>query len=325
MFLDGYRPVPSSDALADGTLRSLWEGSLMSATARRGSDLGVRPVTDTDIVGEVTFRLEHHTAVLEHGLPPEHPLELKVPCDGIVEVPSDVLLRMPLDQPGLLVGRELDLLGRFEDLDGDRTVGETVGWTWSADDLSVLEGPLGRDHALGFVRSHASPDRMSARMIARVPLPEHRRWADAGGYEAADGVASYSVRLLADRMGSGSDVSVRLAMYHFDDLNPTEDPESVLLDEVELFADVHRGKREILLDVPSAPFQPATDGLLPNATLPYVSVYPPDHGDTLLRLWDFSLVEWRAAAEEPEAYAAIDWLRGAPGACGRIVVDTIQL
>jgi poly-gamma-glutamate capsule biosynthesis protein CapA/YwtB (metallophosphatase superfamily) len=324
LFLDGYRPVPAADALADGTLRSLWEGSLLAATARRGNDLGVRPVVDTSVDGAVTFRLDHHTAVLERGLPSEQAIELKVPCDGVVEVPRDLLIRMPLEEAGYLVGRELDLLGRFEDQDADRSSGETVGWTWSSDDIEVVGGAFARDHALGLIRSHASTDRLSARMLARVPLPQHRRWRDAGGFEAADGVASYSVRLFADRVGVDADATVRLALYHFDDLNPTEDPESVLLNEVELHADVHHGKREILLDVPSEAFVPV-DGLVPNAALPYATLYPPDHGDTMVRLWDFSVVEWRAGTEESEGYAAIDWIRGASGACGTVEVQALQL
>lgn len=161
-------------------------------------------------------------------------------------------------------------------------------------------------------------------MIARVPLPAHRLWRDADGDVAADGAASYSVRLIADRVGNEAEVTVRLALYHFDDLNPTEDPESALLKEVELHADVRHGRHEIILDIPADSFQPV-DGLVPNAALPYLSLLPPGNGDTVLRVWELSLVEWRPGEDEAVGWAAIDWLRGSPDACGPVELRAVEL
>jgi hypothetical protein len=325
MFLDAYRPVPSADALADGTLRSLWEGSLLSATAMRGDDLGVRAVLDDSVDPEVGFRLEHHTAIVEREVPPEEALSLAVPCGGLAAVERDLLVRTPIEAPrGVLVGREIALLGAFEDLDADRSAGETVGWTWSSDDIGIVGGAFGRDHALGLARREIHGDRLSARMIARVPLPAHRLWNDAEGNDPAGAPASYSVRLVADRLGDPAEMSVRLALYHFDDLNPTEDPESVALDEIELPLHATHEKREILLDLPADAFEPI-GGQVPNAVLVYVSMYPPSAGDTVLRVWDFALVEWREGVEEEVGYAAVDWLRGSAGACGEIELQAVRL
>jgi hypothetical protein len=159
-------------------------------------------------------------------------------------------------------------------------------------------------------------------MVARVPLPAHRLWWDAEGAEPADGSASYSVRLVANREGADAEMNVRLALYHFDDLNPTEDPESIVLDEIELPVALRDNKRELFVDIPASAFEPI-DGVVPNAVLPYLSLSPPDAFETKVWVWDFSIVEWRAA-EQGQGYQAIDWVRGT-GECGNVVVHTISM
>lgn len=321
MLLDAYRPVPSTDALADQTLRSLWEGSLLGATAGRGADLGVRAVVDDTVPSDVRFVLEHHTARIEQGLPQERSATIDVPCDAVAEAPRDALVRVPVaGGAGFELGRGLDVFGQFEDMDGDTDDGDVPGWTWTSPDIEVVGGLFGRDHALALRRDRANEERVSARMTARIPLPAHRVWADRDGEQALDGDASYSVVLRADRRGASALGSVRLAMYHFDDLNPTEEPVSALLREVELPFTPTRGEETVVLDLPRSAFAPV-DGVVPNAVLLYVALHPPNTGGTELRVWDVSLVEWRGASGGYEGFVAADWVRG----CGKVTLGTVSM
>ncbi len=325
MFLDAYRPVPVADALADETLRALWDGSLLPATTGRGRDLGVRAVADDAVDPAVTFRLEHHTVVVTEGMPAPVRETVQVPCGGFAAVPPRVLTRARIaGYPGLLVGRVLDGLGSFEDEDADVVAGDTVGWTWESEGIALTDTPFGRDRALALSRNRGDDSRISARMVARVPLTEHRLWLDAEGDAAADGPATYSVRIRADRSGSPVGASVRLALYHFDDLNPTEDPESTLLGEVELPFEPVRAMQDLMVEIPASTFAPI-DGVVPNAVLVHVSATPPGHGAGTLRVWDLGIVEWRDAAREPDRFAAIDLLRDGGGACGAVAIETLPL
>src|SRR5690606_36418848 len=60
------------------------------------------------------------------------------------------------------------------------------------------------------------------RPVARVPLIQHRLWAEVPkgiAPQPLDPSASYSVRLKARQYGSGQ-LRVRIDLYHFDDTNP---------------------------------------------------------------------------------------------------------
>jgi poly-gamma-glutamate capsule biosynthesis protein CapA/YwtB (metallophosphatase superfamily) len=324
MFIDGYRPVPVADELADDTLRTLWDGSLLPATADNGVDLGVRAVYDPSIQQDLSLRLEHHTAVVEPGLPQTVTETVRLPCDGVVDIPPRQLTSQPIDGVGqLLVGRVLDGLGSFEDMDANEPTPHPTGWTWKSSAVTVDGGVFGRDHALQFVRTSLDQDRVTARMVARVPLPEHRLFADAEGAVALDGEASYSVRVRVDRVEDAATGYVRLELYHFDDLNPTEDPESTPLGEVSLPFTAQHGIHDLWLDLPASALDPI-GGLAPNAALVYVSLDPPAHGETALRLWDLAVVEWRPASDQA-GYGAIDFLRDGGGACGKIEIQALPL
>ena len=54
-------------------------------------------------------------------------------------------------------------------------------------------------------------------------------------------------------------------------------------------------------------------GLAPNAILLYVSLAPPSALPTRVWVDDLDVVEWRRAADEPEGWCAVDWLRSDVG------------
>lgn len=325
LFLDRYRPVPIADGLAARALRGAWERSVAGATAERGSDLGVRTVPGVEAGQAPSFQFEHSTAVLGQDSPWTETLQVEIPVGGLAALPGDRLVRLDLsDAPpaGVEVGRSLGGLGDFEDQDGDSDAGEVPGWTWDSEDIVLMtRGALSGQQSLSLLRNGANEDRVSARMIARIAMPAHHLYADPEGLVPLDGEARYSLRLLAERHGPEARASLRLAMYHFDDLDPTEDPESILLRELELDFPVERAPGEILLDLPDEALLPV-DGLQPNAVLLYVSLYPPERDATRVMLDDIELIEWRAADQQPEGWGALDWLRDGDGQGATVNVST---
>jgi poly-gamma-glutamate capsule biosynthesis protein CapA/YwtB (metallophosphatase superfamily) len=325
--LDRYRPVPVVDGLARDVARLLYEASLLDAVADRGDDLGVRSVAGSAGVTGPTFHFEHGTARLSTEERAPTILELQIGADGIAALPRDGLVRRRLsgDPPAnVLVGRDLLGFGTFDDEDVDADSGDVLAWTWSSSDIAVdTQHPLVGGGSLALARDHFHDDRVSARTIARVPMPLHRLYGDRNGLVPLDGAASYSVRLLARREGNPAELQVRLALYHFDDLDPTEDPVSTLLREVVLEATPGTAVETLVLDVDPSAFAPV-DGLVPTAALIYVSLSPPAAGATLIRVDDLSLIEWRAAASEPGGWGALDWVRSTAGPL-QLTVETLPM
>lgn len=307
--LDAYRPVPVVDRLATDVGRGLWEASLAGAVAMRGEDLAVRAVATEP--GSLAFVEEHGSFRVLPELPAARRTRFFIPegDDAPVRLPGLVQRDLPVQ-----VGRSLGAYGRFEDEDGDALVDEAPGWTWSGDHVFLdRERPLSGAQSLCLYREATHQDRVSARMTARIPLPEHRLYADAEGLVPLDGDASYSIRLLARYDGWDPRPSLRVAVYHFDDLDPTEDPESTLLREVELPLELAPGGTQVLrVELDDTVLAPLGE-LRANALLLYVSLDPPSVFDTWLWVDDVELIEWRDGAAEPPGWAAIDWLRGDPG------------
>ncbi len=321
LFLDRYRPVPVTDSLAADVARRLYEGSLLPAAAVRGEDLGVRP-TLRDAPDAPGMRLDHGTVLLSANPPDPSSLTVEVVQGALTPLPRTALINRRLNKnppAGLLAGRSLSGLGSFEDEDGDADRGDVSGWTWDNDDVLIdTRRPLSGLASLSLFRDVTSTEAVFARMIARIPLPAHRLYdANAVGL---DGEATWSVRLLTERIGAESAAMVRADFYHFDDLDPTEDPESILLHSVELPFVAGKKQSEILLDMPLDAYR-EVDGLTPNAVLLYVVLEAPAAASTLLLVDEVEFIEWREAIAEPEGWAALDWLRGE----GTVEVEMIGL
>ena len=321
LFLDRYRPVPATDGIATDVARHLYEGSLLPAAAVRGEDLGIRP-TLRDAPASPGMRLDHGTLLLSANPPDPSTLTVDVKQGVPAPLPRKTLInrRLNNDPPaGLFTGRSLSGLGSFEDEDGDADRDDVSGWTWDNDDVTVdTRRPLSGLASLSLFRDVTSTQAIFARMIARIPLPAHRLYdANAIGL---DGEATWSVRLLTRRIGAESEAMIRADFYHFDDLDPTEDPDSTLLYSVELSFVAGKEQSEILLDMPLDAYR-EVDGLTPNAVLLYVVLEAPRTASTLLLVDDVEFIEWREAVAEPEGWAALDWLRGE----GKVEVEIIGM
>ena len=146
------------------------------------------------------------------------------------------------------------------------------------------------------------------RPVARVTPLDHRV-ADRDG-NGLDGRAEYSVRLQARRTGV-TEPFFRIDAYHFFDADPTEDPESTLLRQMQVTIDVPADGNWYELDVPipAAAFADA-DGMRVNAALVYLGVPPPVKGATDVAFDDIAIIEWRAAAQlPPGTWHEVDVLR----------------
>lgn len=311
-FLDAYRPVPSVGWLAQATLQKLWDRSVLDATAQRGVDLGVRTVlrsraADAQAPG---FVFEHNTARLTEGLEDAPATRVEVPEEGIRVLNAPIVSLVPTK--GVELGRSLFGLGHFDDVDADGDDMDTPGWTWDSSDIR-----LSTSGSLLLTRQGGNTDRVSARSIARVPILPHRLYQDAEGVQPLDGDARFAVRIRYRVRGEQELGAVRLALYYFDDLNPTEDPESTLLREVELSLPKAATWQEVELPL-SAEMLAPVDGQTPNAALLYVSLSPPNTWKTTLEIDWLDVVEWRDVSAEPAGWSAVHWLRSTDGEAHRV-------
>ncbi|MFN7147751.1 MAG: hypothetical protein ACK4YP_28535, partial [Myxococcota bacterium] len=223
------------------------------------------------------------------------------------------------EAPGLEVGRALLGLGDFEDADTDGVAGpDPAGWEITSADIRVTPRAA-RDgtHGLELVRSPGDGLSVTTRTLARIPLVAHRLQADADGTLPLDGDATVEVHLdgwiAGPSAGEAPTAEVRLDLYHFDDTDPTADPDSVLLRTVTKTPELLPNRwvaTSVTLD--AADLAPV-DGLVPNAALLYLTLRPPTTRTTVWRVDNVEVIEWRAAAEEPEGWAAYDWLRATDG------------
>jgi len=325
-WLDGYRPAPVTGDLADRVLDTLWERSLMTSTATRGSDDRVRVVADgradAPQARSLSVRREHNTlrfldAAVETRT---HPLEAD--GDRAVRVPAGLLVETPLDGGAEVeLGRGLLGHGGFEDDDTDLDGTELIGWVvYGSDAHPTTEDAWRGRRSLELV---AQPDRgrTTARAVARAELPLHRAYADADGALPLDPAPSYSVRLHAWAAKETDLGLVRVALYDFDDSNPVVAPASALIDEVELpFSVPAREWTAVELELPAERLV-GSDGVRANMALVYLSASEPAQRSSLLRVDDVELIEWRRADRLPAGFMRADFVRGGAGTLVLPVLD----
>ena len=102
----------------------------------------------------------------------------------------------------------------------------------SSDRWSLVQGPTDdpNDDALELVTDANEP--VSTRFVARVGIAEHRLY-DTDDGRPADAAPSYTISLDALRE-RGEEPELRLVVYTVDDEDPTSDPESTVIRDVEI-------------------------------------------------------------------------------------------
>jgi hypothetical protein len=296
--LVGYRPVPVVDAAAVRAAGRLAERSELSAVATRDASGAVRkfPRTRDADSRAASFVLEHHTARISADPPVPTVQRVTVTAGGVNRLPADALSRAQAPVlSGIELGRDLFGWGGFE----NETAGQTVAAGgpplvhWQA--RSSARAVTG-DAATGqrFLRLSAdSGGTALIRPVARVPLPRHHLHRTAAGKAVpVDAEPAYSLRAMV-RRSPGASPFVRLATYHVDDADPTEDPESTLLKTLERAIDVPADGRwhQVTVDIPARHLDKGN--LRGNAAMMYLGMKHSSEGTGRADFDDVELVEWR--------------------------------
>ena len=316
--IQAYKPAPITDFGARRTILELWEMSLASTLSLRdrAGDVRVVPETlDADSQG-ASFHIEHHTGVLSRDLPDQQTRRVNLNPGTIVALENDGLIHARLGTvtgtAGLWVGRDLFGWGRFEDELADGEVGGRTHWALEGDAKQVLSGSARSDERfLQLRRQSSNSDGVLVRPLARVALPENRlfRLRDDGSTEPVDGTAHYTFRFYA-RLEGDAQPRIRLDLYQFDDTDPTEDPESLLLgSHIEDIAPVSGSGWNL--------FEVAIDdrilrneaGIRANALNFYLYLSPSNSANATLDIDDLSFIEWRSTAAMPDSYGAFQFVR----------------
>jgi hypothetical protein len=108
---------------------------------------------------------------------------------------------------------------------------------------------------------------------------------------------------------------VSFHVYNFDDANPTEDPESTLIRTRAFAVDLPADDawHDVLFDIPASVLAPAGT-IEANAALVSVGLDPPANGTSVLLADDVTFIEWRVAADLPDAFYAVKAVRATQAA-----------
>ncbi|SDW48820.1 Poly-gamma-glutamate biosynthesis protein CapA/YwtB (capsule formation), metallophosphatase superfamily [Amycolatopsis xylanica] len=281
--IDGYRPAAATGGAARRTLNGMWANGLRDVQAQREPDQSVSttPFVRDQYSRPAQFRFEHGTARLTADAPPESPVPVTVPPHSDAVIPFDGLIR---PEGPLSVGRDLFGWGHFEDDTADGDPDAATHWPPSTGPL-IGGGALGD---AGYLQLSGNPTGKLARPVARIALPRQPE-------------AAYTVRAKV-RVSPGATPLLRVTSYHFDDSDPTEDPDSRLLRDIDRTTQVPSDGawHEISFDL-----TPAELGEGGNMVLLYAGVRGDSAMDTV-DLDDLEFVEWRPATGD---WAGYDYVR----------------
>ncbi len=313
VWIDNYIPAPVTGDLGDRLLHQMWERSQQGWTSIRTDEGRVFPQWEADAARAPQQAIwEYNTLRFVDN--PTTPVERTVRLAGSTptSLPTGWLLQRPLPGgEGLEVGRALLGLGHFEDEDTDGIGDELVGWKTYSDDAHLTRDDADRGLASLELVGRPDKERTTARMWARAPIPAHRVYA--ADQTPLDGDARYSIHLRAWGAGETDIGLVRVALYNFDDSDPSAAPISTFIDEIALpFPLPDEEWTTVDLELPTARLSDA-NGLRANFALVYVSARQTERRSSVLRFDNLELIEWRSAAVGTGSWERADYLRGGYG------------
>ncbi len=323
VMIDDYRPVAVTGEVAERVVRLLDARSAAPAESERIEVLqvgGVLVETQPPGVEPATVRFERNSGVVELD-------RRSVTSDVVVgatepaTLPPCLLLRADQLPDGVEYGLDLFRWGGFDDntADGDR--GAPMHWVTpeSPDRWSLVQGPTDdpNDDALELITDANEP--VSTRFVARVGVTEHRLY-DTDDGRPADAPPSYTISLDA-RRERGEEPELRLVVYTVDDEDPTSDPESTVIRDVDIPLPVADGEgwTPITIELPADTFAPV-DGKTADAALLYVVTPPAFRG--LLAIDNVRIYEWRGVPPtQIEMWTEVDAIRAPEAGTYRITVS----
>lgn len=316
VMIDDYRPVAVTGEAAERIVRLIDARSAAPAESERIDALqvgGVLVEEQPPGMERATVRFERNSGVIEQDRP-SIASDVVVGASEPATLPPCLLLRADELPDGVEYGVDLFRWGGFDDntADGDR--GEPMHWVTpeSSDRWSLVQGSTDdpNDDALELVTDANEP--VSARFVARVGIAEHRLY-DTDEGRPADATPSYTISLDAFRE-RGEEPELRLVVYTVDDEDPTSDPESTVIRDVEIPLPVTDGNgwNPTTIELPDDIFA-SVDGKPADAALLYVIAPPAFRG--LLAIDNVRIYEWRGAPPTAiEMWTEVDAIRAAePG------------
>ena len=319
VMLDNYYPKPIGGDAATRVVQMLYERSVLPFRSERvsGHVHHVFRLPGTDVV-EPSFTLNGASALITQGAASRVPSTVYL-LDGSVHALSGAQLVRTRSYgggalSGVELGRDLFLWGSFDDMGADGVGSGGVHWaaTETHKRVEVIDAAPSTHRALVLRRRASNTSRTLVRPVARTPFRRNRFYTVGGSVAMPiDGDATYSLRLRARLTGTGQP-QVRFDVYHFDDTNPTADPESALLRRREYDLDIPADDQwhEMTFDLPSTLLEEA-GGLEANMHMFYLGLTPPSSGDATLTVDDVEFVEWRAAEDLPDIFYGARLLRTA--------------
>ncbi|WP_156213725.1 CapA family protein [Lentzea aerocolonigenes] len=303
-----YRPVPLTGDAARRVLGRIWELGLMPASTDRDRTGAVRAYLKQPAPDVIPAQLvvEHNTGRITAASTLPETRTVAVPAHGVVDLAAPGTLVRPVSGDGVEVGRDLFGWGGFEDETADGAADSATHWKAGGTTESSQVGPTPQGQR--FLRlSAAAGKSVQTRAIARIPVPRHRTYTPNSA--PADPEPSYSVRAMVRGTGSES-AYFRFDVYHFDDSDPTEDPDSVVLTTITRAVQVPSdgGWHQVTIDLTT------NDLTTPDGAGNMIMMYTglnraPDGRAGALDLDDVRFVEWRAASGMTGSFGAFDLAR----------------
>ncbi|MCB1050684.1 MAG: CapA family protein [Acidobacteria bacterium] len=314
-----YRPTPVSQAQAQVTLQRLQSLSLNQAESRRVDARTVRSFLVELTENDSLARIDPLSGSLQPGLGSEQHEMLNLAAQSQLALSgiTHAQLGQPGDETQILVGKDLFGWGHCEDVlvDGrDEPVGH---WALSSNAKQLVQGDAYQGR--GFLRLERRSSDLQAVLVrpsARIPLPRHRVYDSETGLPA-DPDPSYSLEFAARLVGTAQ-VRIRVDAYLFDDADPTEDPESTLIQQKETVINLGNQWQKVRLDLDD--FYLVAEGQRANMVNFYFWLAPAQSATATLDVDAIQFIEWRAAGGMPDRFGAFDWVRNTSNEPKQVVV-----
>ena len=326
--LDGYRPKPVADAVAERSALRLWEKSQLDirSDVDTGGTARTYLTTRAPDARPAHVHMRHHDAVLTDTAPPVETLSVSAPAGVIVPLAYAGLIHAQANGADVLMGRDLFGWGSFEDALADSEPTSDTHWKIEGNYVGVQVGAeaAGGVGHLTLRRTDKLSGDAYVRAHARIPLLPHQIYRDEGGATVpADGTARYSVRLLARFTGQGEPY-VRLDLYGGGS-GAMEAARGSKLDELVLPIDIPADGDWHALEIDIPPEAMMIGGVQVTAVLPYVRLSPPEAGKGELSVDDLCLIEWRPAREMPDVFGIFEYVRNAGTSNTTVSLDAMPL
>lgn len=313
VMLDRYRPVPVAGRVAQQIIRMIDHRSALDATSARVDGLRVgsvyEPAEADDDLGhnrtqEAAFIVEHNSGLITNSRVSSN-VRIIDSGTGPTALPPCTLVRSDLLPADTQIGTDLFDWGHFDDASADGLRRRPMHWKVSTvrERWDLASGASGEDYDDGFSMFTDPNAKTSAQIAARVDLRDHRLFDDDGN--PIDTEAEYEI-ILDVKRNRGEVPDIRLVSFHFDDTNPTADPESARLNEVTLPIDTPGDDEwhHVTLPVPDELFAPSADGTAPNSATLLVDVPAALRGAVTID--NVQIVEWRGPTPSETAV----WVEG---------------